>query len=248
MQAKRTVALGAAAGLALAAAGGGIAATVHGNAQHAARSAHVGARPGGPGDDLDAAAAYLGITSAQLLSDLQSGQTPAQVANATSGKSSAGLIAALVTHETAELDAAVAAGKITAAQEQTLVANLQQRFTDFVNATKPDGGPGGPGHPGRGPGGDDLDAAAAYLGITSAQLLSDLQSGQTPAQVASATSGKSSAGLIAALVTHETAELDAAAAAGKLTSAQEQALVANLQQRFTDFVNGVRPPHARART
>jgi uncharacterized coiled-coil protein SlyX len=238
MQAKRKVALGAAVGLALAGAGGGIAATGHSNAPHAARSAHDGAKPGRPGDDLDAAAAYLGITSAQLLSDLQSGQTPAQVANATSGKSAAGLVTALVTHETAELDAAVAAGKLTSAQEQTLLANVQQRFTDFVNATKPDHGPG------KGAG-DELDAAATYLGLTSAQLRSDLQSGQTLAQVASATSGKSTVGLIAALVASEKTELDAAVTSGKLTSAQEQTLIAALQQRFTDFVNGVRPPFGR---
>ena len=238
MQAKRKVALGAAVGLALAGAGGGIAATGHSNAQHAARIAHDGAKPGRPGDDLDAAATYLGITSAQLLSDLQSGQTPAQVANATSGKSAAGLVAALATHETAELDAAVAAGKLTSAQEQTLLASLQQRFTDFVNATKPDHGPG------RGPG-DELDAAATYLGLTPTQLRSDLQSGQTLAQVASTTSGKSTAGLIAALMASEKTELDAAVTAGKLTSAQEQTLVAGLQQRFTDFVSGVRPPLGR---
>jgi len=242
MQSKRKLALGAAAGLALAGAGGGLAATGHGKAQNSTHIAQAGARHGGPSDDLAAAASYLGLTSAQLLADLRSGQTLAQVASATSGKSTAGLIAALVTHETAELDAAVAAGKLTRAQEQTLLANLQQRFTDFVNGTKPIGvGPG----PGRGAG-DDLAAAASYLGLTSAQLLADLRSGQTLAQVASATSGKSTAGLIAALVTHETAELDAAVAAGKLTQAQEQTLLANLQQRFTDFVNGVRPaggPH-----
>jgi len=238
MQAKRKLALGAAICLALAGAGGGIAATGHGKTQHAVRGALAGVNHGGPGDDLDAAAAYLGISSTQLLSDLQSGQTPAQVANATSGKSAAGLVSALVAHETTELDAAVAAGKLTSAQEQALVGNLQQRFTDFVNHVKPDGEHGGPG---RGPG-DGLDAAAAYLGITSAQLRSDLQAGQTPAQVANATSGKSAAGLVSALVAHETAQLDAAVAAGKLTSAQEQALVANLQQRITDLVNGVRPP------
>jgi urease accessory protein UreF len=238
MQSKRKLALGAAAGLALAGAGGGLAATGHGKTQHSTRTAQAGARHGGHGDDLDAAAAYLGPTSAQLRSDLQSGQTLAQVAGSTSGKSTAGLIAALVTHETAELDAAVTAGKLTQAQEQTLLANLQTRFTDFVNGVRPAGGPPGPG---RGGPGDDLAAAASYLGLTSAQLLSDLQSGKTLGQVASSTSGKSTAGLIAALVTHETAELDAAVTAGKLTQAQEQTLIANLQTRFTDFVNGIRP-------
>ena len=142
MQAKHKVALGAAVGLALAGAGGGIAATGNGKTQHATRGAQAGARHGGPGDEIDAAAAYLGITPAELVADLRSGQTPAQVANATSGKSAAGLVAALVAAETTELDAAVAAGKLTAVQEQAIVANLQQRFTDFVSGVRPPfGGP-----------------------------------------------------------------------------------------------------------
>src|SRR5579864_3138401 len=61
MQAKRKLALGAAVGLALAGAGGGIAATGHGKTQHAIRDAPGDARHGGRADDLDAAAAYLGI-------------------------------------------------------------------------------------------------------------------------------------------------------------------------------------------
>jgi urease accessory protein UreF len=235
MKSKRKLMLGAVAGLALAGAGGGLAATTgHGAAQHRMRAAERAGR----GDMLAVAADYLGITTAQLLSDLQSGQTLAQVASATSGKSADGLIAALVGSETQELDAAVSAGRLTQAQEQELLANLQQHVTDLVDGTRPPGGPGfGRGH---GPG-DDIAAAASYLGITTAQLLSDLQSGQTLAQVASATSGKSADGLIAALVSSETQELDAAVAAGKLTSAQEQELLANLQQHVTDLVNGVRP-------
>ena len=31
----------------------------------------------------------------------------------------------------------MSAGKLTAAQEQTLLANVQQRVTDLVNGTKP---------------------------------------------------------------------------------------------------------------
>ena len=65
----------------------------------------------GPGDrvrGLDAAATYLGATVDALRTQLQSGKTLAQIANATSGKSAAGLIDALVadarTHITAEVN------------------------------------------------------------------------------------------------------------------------------------------------
>src|SRR5438309_11356450 len=60
--------------------------------------------PGGPGfdvrfDSLAAAATYLGISQTDLQTKVQSGQTLAQIADATSGKSRAGLIASLVAVE-----------------------------------------------------------------------------------------------------------------------------------------------------
>ena len=80
-----------------------------------------------PGDDLAAAATYLGISQSTLQSDLQSGKTLAQIADATSGKSASGLIAALVTQEESE---------------------LQSRVTAMVNGTLPAHGPppGAPPH------------------------------------------------------------------------------------------------------
>jgi hypothetical protein len=91
---------------------------------------------------------------------------------------------------------------------------------------------------------DDFAAAASYLGITTDQLKTDLQSGKTLAQVADATSGKSAAGLVDALVAHEKSELAAAVTAGKLTQAQADAVTAGLQQRVTDLVNGKATMHA----
>ena len=100
------------------------------------------------------------------------------------------------------------------------------------------GFPGGGGFPGRGGPGNSLATAADYLGISSAMLQADLQAGKTLAQVADATGAKSAAGLVAALVTHERSELDAAVTAGRITKAQEGSIVATLEQRFTDLVNG----------
>jgi hypothetical protein len=196
--------------------------------------------PGRHGDELAAAATYLGITQEQLLTQLQSGKTLAQVADGTSGKSAAGLVDALVAAETAELDAALKAGTITQAQHDQMVAGLKARFTAMVNHTGPAHGPGfGHGH---GPGGDDFAAAASYLGLTTAELATQLQSGKTLAQVADATSGKSAAGLVDALVAHETTELDDALKAGMITQAQHDELVAGLEARFTVLVNRTGPP------
>lgn len=92
----------------------------------------------GPGDDLDAAATYLGTTTANLLTQLQAGKTLAAIA----GTKASGLIAALVTHEKAEIAAAVTAGRLTQAQADQILPTLTQRFTDLVNGTFPGRGAG----------------------------------------------------------------------------------------------------------
>jgi hypothetical protein len=184
--------------------------------------------PHGPSDDLQAAASYLGTTTSNLLTELQAGKTLAQIASATSGTSTAGLIAALVAAEKTEIADAVKANTLTQAQADAITANLQQRFTDFVNGVHPDHGPGGPGGPHGFGGPGPLDAAATYLGIGRPALATQLQAGKTLAQIANATSGKSASGLIAALVA------DAKQRFGSNVPS-------DLEQDITDLVNGVRP-------
>ena len=225
----------------LALAGGGTALASKGNAPTKKTLAAPSGERHGPGDELDAAASYLGTTAASLLTKLQAGQTLAQVATATSGKSSAGLIAALVAAEKTEIAGYVTSGKLTQAQADQITPTLTQRFTDLVNGVHPAGGPGGGFGHGHGGGGDDLAAAATYLGSTTTNLLTQLQSGKTLAQVATATTGKSTAGLVAALVAAEKTEIAGYVTSGKLTQAQADQITSTLTQRFTDFVNGVRP-------
>ena len=116
---------------------------------------------GGPG--LDAAAKYLGLTEAKLREQLESGKTLAQVAKA-QDKTADGLIAALKADVKQRLDDAVKAGRLTQAQETRILADLDQRISDFVNGKllrRHEGfGFGGPGRPGRGDGGPP----AAFLG------------------------------------------------------------------------------------
>jgi hypothetical protein len=99
---------------------------------------------------LDAAASYLGLTRAQLGQQLRSGKSLAAVARAR-GKSVDGLEQALVAAERKRLDAAVAAKRITKAQEQRLLSDLEARVSDLVNRTGPPSG--GPRWHGRGNGG-----------------------------------------------------------------------------------------------
>lgn len=97
-----------------------------------------GRGPGGTkltGDPEEVAAAYLGTTEADLETKLRAGQTLAQIANATSGRDRAGLIAALVNDAKAKIAAAQTAGKITAAQATDLNNALQDRMTRLVDST-----------------------------------------------------------------------------------------------------------------
>ena len=93
---------------------------------------------GGPHEhfgELDAAASYLGLTEAQLDEQLDSGKTLAQVAK-DRGKSVDGLIQALVDAAPKRLDADVAAGRLTKAQEQQILSGLKDRITAFVNGMR----------------------------------------------------------------------------------------------------------------
>jgi len=119
------------------------------------RGFHEGAPFGG----LGAAASYLGLTDAQLRAKLESGKSLADVAKA-QGKSVDGLVQALVDAAKTKLNAAVAAGRLTQSQADSILAGLKSHITDFVNGTAPhfglrNGFRGSP-PPGPGFGGDGL--------------------------------------------------------------------------------------------
>ena len=129
------------------------------------------------------------------------------------------------------VDSAVEAGRLTEQQGNELKERIESGDVPLV---------GGPGfarvrhHVG------DLDAAASYLGMTEASLMSALEDGKTLAQIAKAR-GKSIDGLVTALVDAAKAELAAAVDAGRLTDAQRDSIVSGLKARITSLVNGQRP-------
>lgn len=127
----------------------------------AAKAAHDANHPmGGKGGPLGADRAAIetlvsttiGVDTATIKSRLQAGESLAQIA----GAKKDALIAALVADHTKRIDAAVTAGKLTAAQATEMKANLVAHVTEEVNAVGgkgpfgkgPKGGKGG--HGGRG--------------------------------------------------------------------------------------------------
>ncbi len=96
--------------------------------------------------DFTAAASYLGVTEDSLRTSLRSGDTLADVAKA-KGKTSAGLVTALVTAATADIDEKVAAGKLTAERRTSILADLSDRIEAAVAGELGSGSRGGHGGP-----------------------------------------------------------------------------------------------------
>jgi hypothetical protein len=155
---------------------------------------------------------------------------------------------ALKNAEKKQVDQAVAAGELTQEQGDAMKKAIDSGQAPLVGGGLGVGRDGGFGFgehhrafggPGRAFGG--LDAAATYLGLTTAQLQTDLENGQSLADVANAQQGKTVDGLVAAMVDAQKTKIDAAVTAGTLTQGQAAAIEANLTQRVTDMVNGTRP-------
>jgi hypothetical protein len=181
---------------------------------------------------LVTAAGYLGLSRAQLRSELKSGKSLAAIANATPGKSQAGLLEALESADRRKLVVAT--------------TRLPQRALAQVNRA---GGPlprAATGARRNRPRPRMLSTAAGYLAISTAQLRLDLQSGRTLGQLANATSGKSASGLVEALLAAAKAALASQVTAGKLTQAQANQILPQLSARLTARVDHPRRRHAGA--
>lgn len=130
------------------------------------------------------------------------------------------------------LDAAVESGRLTKEQ----AAELKERI-DSAEGLPLFGGPGidvhGAGHFGHL---GNLDAAAAYLGVTETTLRDQLAD-KTLAEIAK-DKGKSVAGLVQALVTAAEDAIDEAVADGRITEEHAAEVKAGLQEHIERFVNG----------
>jgi hypothetical protein len=149
------------------------------------------------------------------------------------------LDSAIVSAGNSTADAAVQQGTLTQAQADALKARIQAGDLGALF-----GGRGGHG----GPGGAQfdavkqamLDAAAKTLNITTAELQTQLRSGQTLAQLAQAHNTTEQAVVSAALAAAKS-QLDQAVSGGSLTQAQADTIYAQLQQQGANLL----APHGR---
>ncbi len=140
------------------------------------------------------------------------------------------------------LDKAVTDGKITAEMAAKIRADIESGQFGFFAAGGFHGGKGGDMGGRGGPGGHFLGADfATFLGITDAQLRSELTGGKTIAQVAEA-HGKSRAQVTTWLIAQRKLELDKSVADGKRTQAQADAELKTLTDNLATMLDGAMKP------
>jgi DNA-binding CsgD family transcriptional regulator len=215
------------------------------SAESAESSSGAIAGPTSRPSPLADAAKALGMTEAELKTELEAGKSIADVAKAKNidlDEVIAKLTAAFMAH----LDEEVASGEHTQAEADAKLAEFKTRVTEMVNkAGLPmRGGKGGPGgHEGKGGHGPQKFATATLattLKLTETELQTQLKSGKTLKQIADA-QNVDIADVKATLKSDFKAHLDEEVASGEHTQAEADAKLAEFSTRLDDMVNGVRP-------
>jgi hypothetical protein len=194
----------------------------------------------GPGKGAEAVATALGITVEELKTELSSGKSIADVAKA-KNVDIAKVIAAMTAQMKAHLDEEVASGEHTQAEADAKLAEFTTRVTEMVNKA---GGPqagqkGGPGGK-HGKGGFVTDALATVLKTTSTDLHTQLHSGKSIADVATA-QNVDIADVKAVLTSDFKAHLAEEVTSGEHTQAEADAKLAEFTANLDTMVNRVGP-------
>jgi hypothetical protein len=194
----------------------------------------------GPGKGAEAVATALGITVEELKTELSSGKSIADVAKA-KNVDIAKVISAMTAQMKTHLAEEVASGKHTQAEADAKLAEFTTRITEMVNKA---GGPkagqkGGPGGK-HGKGGFLTDALATVLKTTSIELHTQLRSGKSIADLATA-QNVAIADVKAVLTSDFKAHLAEEVASGKHTQAEADAKLAEFTANLETMVNRVGP-------
>ena len=194
---------------------------------------------------LAAASKVLGITEAELKTELEAGKSVADVATA-KNIDLATVKAALLAEAKAHIDAEVAAGKHTAAEGATKLAEVTSRIDTMLTtaglpARGPEGMGGKGGQEGKGGPGKFMSATlATTLKLTQEELKTQLHSGKSLADVAKAQS-VDIADVKSVLTSDFTAHLAEEVTSGEHTQAEADAKLAEFKTNLDTMVNRVGP-------
>jgi hypothetical protein len=184
----------------------------------------------------------LGITEAELKTELEAGKSVSDVAK-TKNVDLATVKAALLAEAKAHIDAEVAAGKHTAAEGATKLAEMTSRIdTMLTTAGLPARGPQGMGgHKGKGGPGKFMSATlATTLKLTQEELKTQLHSGKSLADVAKA-QNVDIADVKTVLISDFSAHLAEEVTSGEHTQAEADAKLAEFKTNLDTMVNRVGP-------
>ena len=172
--------------------------------------------------------------AATQLSPKQESQAVLNDAASQLGVSPSELSAAIKGALEKRVDAAVAAGRISAAQGDEMKQRIESGDVPLFGFGP---GPGGFEHHEMFGG---LDAAASYLGLSEDELHSQLENGKSLADIAKF-NGKSVDGLVNAMVADAKRHLDEVVSEGGFTQAQATEMLSHLEQGIRAMVEGTPP-------
>jgi len=202
----------------------------------------------GGGKVLSEAATILGVEQSVIQDELKAGKTLVQIAQDKASLSEDDFLAKLTAAETAAIDEAVTAGKLTQEQADKQKENLADRLKKEVERAGTDkggfGGFGGGKQQGKQGfgffGGNILKETATILGVEESVIQDELKAGKTLLQVAQEKASLSEDDLLAKLTAAETTAIDEAVTAGKLTQEQADKQKENLAERLKKEVENAR--------
>ena len=202
---------------------------------------------GGPGtgglgrgvDIFAIVAEQLGIDQSELMADLQSGKTIAELAEEL-GVSTDTIVAALVAAEQNNLDSLVANGTLTQDEADARLEQFTTNAASLLDGTLPANGGGFGPRNGFDGGVDFMAIVAEQLGIDQSELMADLQSGKTIAELAEELVVSTDT-IVAAIIAAEQEKLDSAVADGTLTQEEADARLEQITANAQSLVDGTLP-------
>ncbi len=192
----------------------------------------------GQGGSFATIAKALGMNETDLMTELRSGKSVADVAKEKNVDLSK-VVDAIVAERTDQLKQAVTNGRITQQQADAMIAKMKTDLPTMLSNKFPTGQKGF--GAGRQPGGmmgfgGSPATIAQTLGISETNLLTELQSGKSVADVAQEKNVDLSK-VVDALVTEATTHLKQAVTDGRLTQAQADQMIATLKANLPHLLS-----------
>ena len=204
--------------------------------QDAPRPDRDRARFKGPG--IEAIMEILDVEKGDIISTFASGGTLADLAEE-NGSSGEALVNELVAMVGERLDEAVANGVISEERAAEILANAEEKITNFVFSTHQP--PGKRHNPGTRLQGVLFQTVLDFLDVSKGDVVSNFATGGTLADLAEE-NGSSGDALVDALVAVVAERVDEAVANGAIDEARAAEILANAEERITTFVNTPHQP------